>query len=129
MGRFRIKWGDNEIEYEGQDSDSKFDEAFKRLEGAKQSHTVVRKEEEKETKSARGGVRKGLFAPEIKKLLDEGFFKLPHKKTVAEVQKALEDRGIPVQGKGSQIVTASKRLLRRGLKGTKTPEGWVFWQE
>ena len=129
MGRFRIKWGDNEVEYEGADSDRKFDEAFNRLESAKPSHNIVRKEEEKEGKDGRGGLRKGLFAPEIKKLFEEGFFKLPNKKTVAEVQKALEDRGIPVQGKGPQIVTACKRLLRRGLKGTKTPEGWVFWQE
>lgn len=128
MGRFRIKWGDSEVEYEGPDSEKKFDETFNRLESTKQSRQAPNGKDE-EVKSGRGGLRKGLFAPEIKKLFDEGFFKLPNKKTVAQIQKALEDRGIPVQGKGPQIVTASKRFLRRGLKGTKTPEGWVFWQE
>jgi len=130
LGRFKLRWGDNEIEYEGEDSTKKYEEAltlFKITDT--RSQLPPEGDSEKEVKKERGPPRKGIFAPEIVKLVEEKYFKLPHKRSLQNVQKALQERGIPVSGKSSQILMALKRQLRTKLKGTKTPDGWTFWQE
>jgi hypothetical protein len=130
MGKFRIRWGDAEIEYEGMDSDKKYAEAIELMKVSPLN--APERESLKPPKTAqvqRGGFKKGIFAPEIKKLVEAGFFKLPKRRKTSDVVKALSDRGIPVSGKEEAILNATKRLLRSSLKGTKTDEGWTFWQE
>jgi hypothetical protein len=136
MGKFRIKWGENEIEYEGENSNLKYAEALATLkqeegpsEHKKPSDPTKGPPNKEPDKSAKGLPRKGIFAPEIVKLVDAGFFKLPQKRSSQEVQEELHNRGIPTSGKNTQILMALKRLLRSRLKGTKTKDGWVFWQE
>jgi hypothetical protein len=129
LGRFRVKWGDREIEYEGTDSDAKYLEALELVkaptEPSSQKHDTQHKPEADKTHT---GGRKPLFAPEIVKLIDEHYFRLPNKRTVKDVIKTLQDRGLPVSGKYAQTQTALKRLLKDRLKGTKTEEGWIFWE-
>lgn len=131
MGRFRLKKGDIEVEYEGEDSDSKYEKAFAWIEGVKVAHKEVpqmRQEQSKE-QSQRGGVRTGFISPGIEKLMEQHFFKLPKKKQVSEIMVALRDLGIPVKGKEEAVVNACRRRLGKGLKGTKEQGKWVFWQE
>ncbi|NIO38392.1 hypothetical protein GTO27_11930, partial [Candidatus Bathyarchaeota archaeon] len=45
----------------------------------------------------RGGAP-SVWAPTIDSLIDEGFFKLPNKRTRKDVIKAFEARGIATQG-------------------------------
>jgi hypothetical protein len=129
LGKFRLKWGEREIEYEGEDSDEKFAEAFGYLRGQGSQGVAIEKGDEKRGADQRGGVRRGIFAPAIKKLLDEGFFKLPHKRRVKDITKALENKGLPVKDKTTEIINACRRMLKKDLKGTKDAEGWVFWQD
>ncbi|MFX1362946.1 MAG: DUF362 domain-containing protein [Promethearchaeota archaeon] len=71
-----------------------------------------------------------VWAPAIDKLIQEGFFGLPKKRTRKDVEKALKARGIAVKGKGSVINNTLIRRVRKGtLKGAKSPDGWHFWTE
>jgi len=71
-----------------------------------------------------------IWSPAIDRLIQKGFFKLPNRRTRKDVEKALEDRALPVKGKARQIITALTRKVRKGdLKGTKGPDGWTFWTE
>jgi uncharacterized protein (DUF362 family) len=66
----------------------------------------------------------------MKSLVQEGFFKLPHKKTREDVAKALEARGIPAKDKKNEIEgILARRVKREVLKAAKDPEGWVYWTE
>lgn len=130
--RFRIRKGEMEIEYEGSPSDvnTRYKDAFawlKTVPPKKEKKTEEREEEKKEER--RGGVRKALFSPTIDELIKEDYFKLPNKRDVDDVIKALQEKGLPVVGKRKAMLTALKRRLGKTLKGTKTDGKWVFWTE
>jgi len=63
-------------------------------------------------------------------LIRQGFFKLPNKRTIEDVAKALEARGLTTKGKESKIANSLARRVKRGvLKKAKTSDGWVYWTE
>ena len=66
----------------------------------------------------------------LESLIQNGFFKLPNKRTRKDVVKALEARGLPMEGRERRIVNSLSRRVKKGvLKSTKYPDGWVYWTE
>jgi len=134
--RFKIKNGEIEIEYEGlvKDVNERYKEAFDWLKSIPRKE-VEEKEGEKKEKEEVEEKKKGtrgpeIWSPAIDGLIQEGFFKLPNKRTKKDVVKALEDKALPVKGKTGIILITLTRKVRRGdLKGTKGSEGWTFWTE
>jgi hypothetical protein len=137
---FKIRNGDVEIEYEGPltEVNKRFDKAYEWATNSppKATHKEkIEKEEQsedtdakKEKKDKRGGIRKPIFAPTIQRLIEEGFFK--EKRSVDDVIKKFEEKGLPVRGKKNAILTSlryetSKRDSK--LKSTKTENDWYFW--
>jgi len=63
-------------------------------------------------------------------LLQEGFFKQPSKRTVGDVVKALEARGLLTTGKERKIVNfLARRVKKEVLKESNGPDGRVYWTE
>ena len=127
--RFKIESGDVEIEYEGPltEVNQRYEQAFEWIKSVplKKIEKIKEKKEQR-----RGGPRKSIYPPKIDELVSEGFFNLPNRKTVAEVMKALENKGLPVTGKREVIINALRRKIRSGvLKGTKVGREWNFWVE
>lgn len=82
-----------------------------------------------DSKDIRGGARKDMFSSKIDELIDAGYFKLPNRRKVADVLKALMERGLPTSGKERAVLMSLKRRLGRTITGTKEGEEWVFWTE
>jgi uncharacterized protein (DUF362 family) len=77
----------------------------------------------------RGGAPK-IWASAIDQLIDEGFFRLPKKRTREEVRKTLMDRSVPVEGNMNLVVTTLTRRVKKGLlKTEKAGETWIYWTE
>ena len=75
----------------------------------------------------KGGAPK-MWAPAIDGLIQEGFFKLPRKRTREDVAKALKARSVPVEGNMNLVVTTLERRVKKGtLKAEKETEGWTYW--
>jgi uncharacterized protein (DUF362 family) len=63
-------------------------------------------------------------------LICEGFFKLPNKRTIKDVAKALEARGLSTKGKEGKITNSLARRVKKGvLRAAKGPDGWLYWTE
>ena len=76
-----------------------------------------------------GGAPK-MWAPAIDGLIQEGFFKLPNKRTREDVRIALRAKSVPVEGNMNLVLTTLKRRVEKGmLKARKEPEGWIYWAE
>lgn len=66
----------------------------------------------------------------LENLIQEGFFKMPNKRTRQDVAKALEARGLSTIGKENRIAKSLSRRVKKGvLKATKGANGWVYWTE
>jgi hypothetical protein len=66
----------------------------------------------------------------MKSLVQDGFFKLPNKKSTGDVARALEAKGIPTKNKEDKIASILTRRVRKGtLKAAKCHDGWVYWTE
>lgn len=66
----------------------------------------------------------------LESLIQDGFFKLPNKRTRKDVAKALEARGLSTEGKEQKIANSLSRRVKKGvLKSAKGPDGWVYWTE
>ena len=77
----------------------------------------------------RGGAP-SIWAPTIDSLIEDGFFKLPIRRTRKDVVKAFEVRGISTKGNTGIIATTLTRRVRKGrLKAAKEVDGWVYWTE
>jgi uncharacterized protein (DUF362 family) len=73
-----------------------------------------------------GGRTNHAFASLIK----EGFFKTPNKRTLAEILKALEARGISTKGQEQKIINFLARRAKNGiLKQVRGKGGEVYWSE
>jgi hypothetical protein len=60
----------------------------------------------------------------------EGFFKQPNGKTMEEVLKALETRGLSTKGKEDRIMSFLARRVDKGaLKKSEDSNGCVCWTE
>ena len=128
-GRFRIKNGEIEIEYEGPIKE--VNQRFEKVLGLVVSRKEKKLEAEtEEKKSKRGGRRKPIYAPKIRDLIDEGFFK--PKKSLDEVIKKLESLGVPTRGKRVSVRNALIREAGKkdsALKATKEDDTWYFMQD
>ena len=132
-GRFRIKNGEIEIEYEGpiKEVNQRFEKVLGLVVSRKEKKPEAETEEKGgEKKSKRGGRRKPIYAPKIRDLIDEGFFK--PKKSLDEVIKKLESLGVPTRGKRVSVRNALIREAGKkdsALKATKEDDTWYFMQD
>ena len=63
-------------------------------------------------------------------LLKEGYFRLPCKRTISDVVKALQAKGLETQNKQDKIKAALIRRVKNGsLKSSKNLEKQLFWAE
>lgn len=70
----------------------------------------------------------GLVHRAFKSLMQEDFFKLPHRRTVKSLARALEGKGIPVEGHEEEIESFLIRRVRNGtLKTARSEDGRVYW--
>jgi len=66
----------------------------------------------------------------FKELMNEGFFRLPDKRTMGDVIKALESKGLETKGNENRIAAAlARRVKKEVLQSTKSPEGRLYWTE
>ena len=132
---FRIRRGEIEVEYDGpvEEVNRRYDEAFEWIKSnLKIEHTedAAFREGKVSGDRKRTTTTREIWSPAVDALIKEGFFKLPAKRNTSEVLKALGDKALPTQGKSHTISTTLARKVRKGnLKGTKGPDGWVFWSE
>lgn len=69
-------------------------------------------------------------AKALDKLIRQGFFKLPNRRTREEVERALEEDDARAKGRSKMIYTNLRRRMKMGrLKGAKGPDGWSYWRE
>ena len=63
-------------------------------------------------------------------LIREGFFKHPNERTIKDVVRAFEAKGLSTKGKEGKIAGSLARRVKRGvLKKSKVSNGWVYWTE
>lgn len=128
---FRIKSGEIEIEYEGSQKDvnERYKTAFEWVTSQPRTKTAIEEEEEKKEEK-RGGVRKPIYPARIDELISQGFFK--PKKSLDDVIKEFESKGVPTRGKRVAIRNALVRKTASKdakLRGTKEDDNWYFWVE
>ncbi|MDH7564172.1 MAG: DUF362 domain-containing protein [Candidatus Bathyarchaeota archaeon] len=64
----------------------------------------------------------------LESLIQEGFFSEPRGRTLEDVVKLLERRGLPVEGRERKIADALARRVRKGvLKRCKSVDGQIRW--
>ena len=89
--------------------------------------TKTRKSRPRKTEAQTWG---GQMHRAFKSLVQEGFFKLPNKRTMNDVIRALEARGMSAKGMEDKIADALARRVKRGiLKAAKGPDGWNYWTQ
>jgi uncharacterized protein (DUF362 family) len=72
----------------------------------------------------------GLVHRVFKDLMQENYFKTPNRRTVEDVAKALEDKGILMEGKQDKVKGFLVRRVKSGtLKSTKVDGEWVYWTD
>ena len=66
----------------------------------------------------------------LESLIREGFFKLPNKRTVNDVVKAFETKGLSTKGNERKIASSLARRVKKGvLKKSKISNQRVYWTE
>jgi uncharacterized protein (DUF362 family) len=71
-----------------------------------------------------------IWSTAIDSLLKQGFFRPPHKRTIRDVARKLEAKGIKAKGMNNVINTTLTRKSKKGiLKRTKTADGWIFMEK
>lgn len=77
-----------------------------------------------------GGRAPKIWSSAIDSLIQEGFFKLPNRRTRDDIKKALQAKSIQTEGKASMIATTLTRKAKKGvLKASESSNGWVYWAE
>ncbi len=72
----------------------------------------------------------GQMSKALQELVREGFFKLPNKRTIEHVTKALESKGLLIRDKEDNISDSLAGRAKKGkLKRSKTSDGWIYWAE
>ena len=72
----------------------------------------------------------GLAHTAFKELTNEGYFSLPNRRTVDDIIKALETKGLVTQGKKDKIAAALARRVKKGaLRSSKDAEKRLYWTE
>jgi len=72
----------------------------------------------------------GQMCQVLEGLIREGFFKHPNKRTLEDVLKASEAKGLSTKGKEDNITNTLTRRVKKGvLKKSKVSNRWVYWTE
>jgi len=72
----------------------------------------------------------GQIYKALKELIRDGFFKHPNKRTLEQVVKALESKGLSTKGKEDKVAGfLARRVKKEVLKKSKVSSGWVYWTE
>ncbi len=113
----------------GEGSLSKIEVIGASIEKLKEEVTVALKAWKKmKTKGPQtwGGRAYNVYA----KLIEEGFFKLPNKRAVADVAKMLEAKGLKATGKEDKIMNALDRRVKKGiLESSGDRKTRLYWTE
>jgi hypothetical protein len=101
------------------------------LESLQKKFLFAAKEQKKRTaRDSRPQTWGGHVSKAFGGLIREGFFNPTNKRTLEEVVKALEARGLSTKGKEGKIVDFLARRVKKGLlKKSKSFERWVYWKE
>jgi uncharacterized protein (DUF362 family) len=98
------------------------------FENLKEKFRLAAKQHAKKWREQGGAFK--MWAPAVDRLIREGFFKLPNKRTREDVRKVLKAKSVPVEGNMNLVITTLKRRVKKGmLKAKKEPEGWTYWTE
>ncbi len=66
----------------------------------------------------------------MKILVEEDFFKLPNRRTLDDVARAFEAKGLSSKGNEQRIKNILARRVKNGvLKKSKCTEKWIYWAE
>jgi hypothetical protein len=72
----------------------------------------------------------GRMSRALENLIGEDFFHHQNKRTLEQVTKTLESRGLSTKDKKDNVTNALTSRVRKGvLKREKTSKGWVYWKE
>jgi hypothetical protein len=72
----------------------------------------------------------GQMSQALEELIRQGFFEYPNKRTLEHVVKALESKGLQIEGKEDNISNSlAGRVRKRGLKKSEESNRWVYWKE
>ena len=72
----------------------------------------------------------GQMCQALDGLIRGEFFKHPNNRTLEQVVKALESKGLSTKGKESNISNSLSGRVKKGvLKKSKVSNGWVYWKE
>jgi hypothetical protein len=70
----------------------------------------------------------GQMSKALQELVREGYFKHPNKRTLKNIAKALESKGISTKDKEDNIRNSLAGRVKKGiLKRSKTPSGRIYW--
>jgi hypothetical protein len=132
VGKFRVKLGDTEIEYEGEDSESKYQAALDWLNKTPQKERVKEDKAHKESEdtevksSKRGGIRSAVVSPKIDQLIEGGWFS--EHRTIDDVMAELKRLVVPGADK-TNVTNALKRRVGKTLETVMDNEVQVFWSK
>ena len=140
--RFKIKYGEIEIELEGEAEKilSYYEKVFEWI-STQQKPPVTKtlskvdkkiKQDKKEPQRVSTGPKKPKWSPIIDTLVTEGFFKLPNRRNLNDVLTEFGRRGLPSSGKSARdgartaLVNRTKSgVLQRAKDETNA---WSYWQ-
>jgi hypothetical protein len=72
----------------------------------------------------------GQMSRTLEGLIREDFFRHPQKRSLDQVVKTLEAKGLSTQGKDDRIAKALAKRVKKGvLQKSETPSGWTYWTE
>lgn len=130
MGRFRIQLGGAEVEYEGEDSQERFDVVLDWIRTKATSEAEARADEVQPPEIAervekRGGQRSAVIGPAVDKLVDDRWLAEHH--SVPDIVRELKSRGIPGV-RNENVNLACMRRVRVGKLDTVLEGGQrIFW--
>lgn len=129
MGRFRLRTGDTEIEYEGEDSQEKFESSFAWIKSVPQTQSAPVKVKTQagggQIDTKRGGQRSAVIGPAIDELIGSGWFKEHHK--VPDIVKELKSRGTPGVTNENVNVACMRRVKSKKLDTILEKDQRIFW--
>lgn len=130
MGRFRVRLGETEIEYEGEDSEQKYAEALAWIGGKGEAaparkHSAAKESASEEAGSKAGGPRSPVIGPKVDELISEDWFS-KHRK-IPEIMTELKNRGVPGVNVMNVRAACMRRVRSKKLKTIMDGEERVFW--
>lgn len=132
MGKFRVRLGEAEIEYEGEDSDARYEHALEWVGGKHQPSEEKGPSHQKDIQrdkgiSKKGGQRTAFIGPKIDELIKPGWFS--KHRTAPEVVEELKKKAVPGVNENNVLTACKRRLGPTKLVTTIDSGERVFWTE